>query len=87
MRALWDHPCLPYKVCVPWPKCHDLSGHISWVHSVDLVESWLEQYIGPHWTEWTWAMWSLHNPYYCGVSFSREPSCSLFLLRFGSADY
>lgn len=84
MRALWDHPCLPYRVSAPWPTVSNPSGTVDWVASVDLVESWLEQYVGLHYRDWTWSMWALHNPYYCGVSFSQERNCSIFLLRFGS---
>jgi len=81
MRALWDYPPLPYKAVVPWP-CIQTRGSIDWLQSVDLVESWLEHHVGPHWSEWTWSMWSLHNHHLCAVSFRRESNCSLFLLRF-----
>lgn len=84
MRALWDHPCLPYRVSAPWPTVSNPTGTVDWVASVDIVETWLEQYVGLHYRDWTWSMWALHNPYYCGVSFSQERNCTIFLLRFGT---
>lgn len=81
MRALWDHPCLPYRAIAPWPVIL-VDGRTDWVSSVDYMESWLESNVGPHWAAWTWSMWSLHNSEFCGVSFSREKFCSMFLLKF-----
>ncbi|NBP00722.1 MAG: hypothetical protein EBU90_11445 [Proteobacteria bacterium] len=81
MRALWDYPVLPFKAVVPWPQV-DYRGHKDWMASVDLVESWLCQSVGPRYSEWTWSMWSLQDSRYCSVSFRWEPSVSLFLLRF-----
>ena len=82
MRALWDHyPDLPYKAVVPWPSVVR-EGHQDWIASVDLLESWLETRVGPHWSEWVWSMWSLHNPYMCGVGFKQQRNCTLFLLQF-----
>lgn len=85
MKALWDYPELPYKAIVPWPRVENQStGSPDWVLSVDLLESWLETCIGPHWAEWTWSMWSLHNPYLCGVGFRLDRNRCLFLLKFGT---
>jgi len=81
MRALWDFPVLPYKAVVPWPQVYN-RGVIDWVQSVDMIEDWLDHNVGPHWAEWTWCMWTLHNPNFCGVSFNRERNCSLFILKF-----
>jgi hypothetical protein len=55
---------------------------LDWVESVELVEIWLNEYVGSHYSAWTWTMWTLHNPYLCAVSFAREPDSTLFLLRF-----
>lgn len=83
MRALWDFPVLPYQAVTPWPQVL-YNGQWDWIGSVDLIESWLAQYVGARYVEWTWSMWTLHNPALCGVSFSRPSHCSLFLLRFGN---
>ena len=83
MRALWDrHPELPYRAVAPWPLV-EYHGQWDWIESVDCVETWLESHIGSHYSQWTWTMWTLDNPYLCSVSFAREPDSTLFLLRFG----
>jgi hypothetical protein len=82
MQALWDrHPELPYRAVAPWPRI-EYRGQWDWIESVGCVESWLEQYVGCHYSRWTWTMWTLDNPYLCSVSFAREPDSTLFLLRF-----
>jgi len=82
MRALWDTPVLPHRAVVPWPLVYPHSD-LDWVASVDHIQSWLDTNVGPHWVDWTWSMWALHNPYHCGVSFRHPKHVSLFLLRFG----
>jgi hypothetical protein len=81
---LWDrYPLLPYTVVVPWPQIES-GGNIDWIDSVNVVQGWLESNIGPHYVQWVWNMWTLHQSYHCGVSFKLERNCTLFLLRFGS---
>ena len=83
MRALNDFPLtLPYTAVVPWPVV-ERNGQLDWIDSVYSVESWLDQYIGPHYTQWVWSMWALHQSHLCSVSFARERDTSLFLLRWG----
>ena len=82
MRALWDYPVLPYQAQVPWP-CVLRSGHQDWVTSVDLVETWLVNSIGPRYSLWTWNMWHLGMGDLCGVSFLKDRDRLIFLLRFG----
>ena len=83
---LWDghfsSAALPYCAVVPWPRIYT-RGNQDWVAAVDCVESWLEVSIGPHWREWAWSGWHLSHSDLCAVSFRREPSVSMFLLRFG----
>jgi hypothetical protein len=87
MRALWDrYPELPYRAVVPWPVV-EINGNLDWIASVDLVESWLESRIGPHYVRWTWNMWTLHNYDLCGVAFARASDTTLFLLRWDTAGY
>jgi hypothetical protein len=82
MRALWDlHPLLPYQAVAPWPIV-ETRGHPDWIASVFYVESWLNDHIGSHFTDWTWYMWNLESPHLCGVGFRKESNCTLFLLKF-----
>jgi len=86
MRALWDlHPQLPYSASAPWPKIYR-GDYFDWESSVAQVDSWLRTRIGARWVEWTWG-WSCFgyndNHMICTVNFSRDRSCSLFLLQYG----
>ena len=81
MRTL--DPCLqdlPYRAVAPWPFV-ELNGQWDWITSVDAVESWLEDHIGPHDQSWTWTLWTLDQHYLCSVNFRREQDSTLFLLR------
>jgi hypothetical protein len=83
MLALYDHPSLrlPYRAAAPWPLVEH-HGQIDWIESVYTVESWLESTIGPHYREWCWDTWALHNSSICAVSFKLEKYSTLFLLRY-----
>jgi len=81
MQALWDrHPELPYRAVVPWPEI-ERNGNLDWIASVVTIQDWLESTVGPHYSHWTWAMWTLHQPNLCGVSFARDTDSTLFLLK------
>jgi len=83
MRAIWDHSSLqlPYVAVAPWPRILR-NGQCDWIETVCTVESWLALHIGPHWTEWAWATYSLHSSDFCAVNFRREKYCTLFLLAY-----
>jgi len=86
MRCLIDHPVdpyFPYRAVVPWPI--DVRQHQQdWILSVDLLESWLKQYVGDHYSHWVYA--SLEEQAYCQacVAFTRAQDCTLFLLRWAN---
>ena len=85
---LWDkhhlHTGLPYQAVVPWPKIYiESTGQEDWIECVYTVEDWLSHRVGPHYVEWAWNMWALHQSNLCGVSFKHQRSVSMFLLRFG----
>jgi hypothetical protein len=71
---------LPYRAVVPWPFVQ-YNGQWDWISSVDIMESWLAEHVGNHYSDWTWTMWTLHQPGLCSVSFAREQDSTLFLLR------
>jgi len=80
---LWDkYPELPYHAVANWPRIY-VNDTMDWIEAQRQVEQWLIDQIGPHWVEWTWSMWTLHHHAKCGVSFRREQSTTLFLLRWG----
>lgn len=82
MLMLYDRfPELPYRAVAPWPLV-ELNGQLDWVASVDAVETWLTRSIGYHWVHWSWNMRDLEDSSLCGVCFTLERSCTLFLLKF-----
>lgn len=81
MQALWDrYPELPYRAVAPWPFI-ERNGQWDWIASVDTMELWLADHVGHHYSDWTWTMWTLDQPYLCSVNFAREQDSTLFLLR------
>ena len=84
MQALCDHPwTLPYTAAVPWPLVI-YNGQPDWIESIHTVENWLEQAVGPHYVQWVWSTWTLHQTHLCAVSFAREKNQTLFLRKWGS---
>ena len=83
---LWDrHPELPYTASAPWPLVWR-GDYVDWESSVNSVDSWLRNCVGPRWVEWTWG-WAVFSMYdlsweMCTVNFNRESSVSLFLLKY-----
>ena len=71
---------LPHVVHVPWPKI-TRDGTDDWVSSMELVEEWLCDCVGPHSEEWAW---SIDHQHWCSVCFARESYITLFMLRFGA---
>jgi hypothetical protein len=65
----------------PWPGT-DLDLQIDWVDSIIILEEWLLQHVGHHYSNWAYhnAGWGL-KPGYCSLAFRRAPDCTLFLLR------
>ena len=74
MPALYDHPALrfPFRAVAPWPLI-EYRGQPDWVEAIYSVEHWLESQIGPHYKEWCWDTWALHQVSLCAVTLQ----CSL----------
>lgn len=85
MRCLIDHPVEPYfnhiAVC-DWPV-DPRHYQQDWIESVDILESWLEQYIGHHYSDWVYATRTNQQYWQACVGFSRPQHKSIFLLRWG----
>jgi len=85
MRYLVDHPVQPYfchiAVC-DWPV-DPRHYQQDWIASVTELESWLESYIGHHYSSWVYATLSDQQYWQACVGFSLEKHKSIFLLRWG----
>ncbi len=84
-RMLWDRfPELPYHAHAPWPRVI-YNGNQDWEASVALVDSWLMQYIGRRWVDWTWGLTTFNmgiDADQCLVNFRSQQYTTLFLLKF-----
>jgi len=74
------HP-FEHIACAPWPGVGD---QIDWIDSVNILEDWLLQYVGSHYSHWAYHNmgWGI-KPGYCSLAFRRAPDRTLFLLRWG----
>jgi len=77
------HP-FEHIASAPWP-CLSSERQIDWIDSIGILEDWLSQHVGAHWSHWAYhnAGWGL-RPGYCCLAFRRAPDRTLFLLRWGS---
>lgn len=57
------------------------SLQLDWVNNVIVLETWLEQYVGPHYTRWAWATDQEHESWQACVAFKYDKHRTLFLLR------
>lgn len=64
---------------VPWPKIMT-NWQEDWINSIDTLESWLNQYAGPHWVEWAYSQQQNQNYWEACVAFKRDRNRTLFLL-------
>ena len=81
-RYLPDLHPFEHIASAPWPLSQDQAQQLDWVNSVTILEAWLTQYVGAHYSHWAYhnAGWGL-QPGYCSIAFRRAPDCTLFLLR------
>ena len=79
-----DLHAFDYVACAPWPGC-DQDHQIDWIDSILILEEWLQQYVGAHYSHWAYhnAGWGL-KPGYCSLAFRRAPDRTLFLLRWAN---
>jgi len=68
---------------VPWPR-DPLYTQDDWVYAIETIESWLEQYTGPHWVEWAFATTQEQEYWQACIAFRRERNKTLFLLTWSA---
>lgn len=57
MRCLIDFPIKPefqFIARAPWP-CIYRNETVDWIESVEQIEVWLVNYVGPRYTQWVYA--------------------------------
>lgn len=83
MRYLVDHPIqpyFPYIAVAPWPV-DPRHYQQDWVDSVAELESWLEQYVGSHYSRWVYATRQDQEYWQACIAFCRAPDRTLFVLK------
>jgi hypothetical protein len=73
-----------YIAQAPWPHLNH-QVQMDWVDAVCTLESWLEQYIGPHHSRWAYHNlgWDL-KPNHCCLAFRWDRDRTLFILRWAN---
>ena len=66
-----------HRASVPWPYLDQ--DQLDWERGVTTIESWLNERVGGHLTQWAWDR--SDHPYYIGVGFRWDQDRMLFLLR------
>jgi hypothetical protein len=66
---------------VPWANVFDLNLQTDWVHTVSILEKWLNNRVGSHWDFWAWHTSETH--YHASVAFRLDTHRTLFLLKWG----
>jgi len=87
MRCIIDHPIQPYFphiAVAPWPKLSGPSLQIDWVDSVLELESWLERFVGPHYSRWAYATTQEQEYWQACVAFALARDRTMFVLKWSS---
>ena len=75
---LVDRHFLPFVASVPWPK-DPVQPQVDWINSSSLLENWLSDNVGSHYSEWAWH-WA-PTPSTACVAFKWQKDTTLFLLK------
>jgi hypothetical protein len=67
---------------VPWPV-DPRHYQRDWIVAIDILETWLEQRVGPHLTEWAFSSQQDQEYWQACIAFRQERMKTLFLLAWG----
>jgi hypothetical protein len=67
----------------PWPHIHS-AWQLDWVDALTTLENWLEQYCGPHYSQWAYAQQENLEYWQACVAFKEARHKTLFLLTWSS---
>lgn len=66
-----------YIARAPWPKPQ---AQIDWIDQINLLETWLDSRVGPHYARWAWATEQDQQTWEACVAFKWAKHKTLFLL-------
>ena len=78
-RYLPEYHTFDYYALAPWPY-DPLLYQQDWIRAVQTIESWLNQYTGPHLVEWAYSTQREQEYWQACIAFRREKYKTLFLL-------
>jgi hypothetical protein len=64
-----------------WPMIFTQHNQLDWITAVDMMELWLNQYIGSHYSEWAYHNGTSADYWQACIAFKRERYKTLFLLQ------
>jgi len=76
MKMLLDKHPFQYCATVPWPVVNE--PQIDWVQGIQVVESWLNNHVGPRLKHWAWH--DSQQMYHVGVAFKWDQDRLLFVI-------
>lgn len=74
---------LRHLATIQWPHKVNEHGQTDWIGTIEEIECWLEDRVGPGQKAWWWNSSTLDHPYLCSINFLRDSDRVLFLLRWG----
>jgi hypothetical protein len=78
-RYLPDLHSFSHIAQAPWPVIIR-DNQLDWVQSVDCMESWLNQYVGSHYSHWAYHNGTSHDYWQACIAFKEARYKTLFLL-------
>lgn len=79
MIYLPEYHTFEHSAIVPWPV-DPRHYQKDWIDSIDMIESWLEQYVGDHWVKWAYSTAVEQEYWQACIAFKQARDCTLFLL-------
>ena len=81
VRSLYlpEYHTFAHVAIAPWPV-DPRQFQRDWVESINIMELWLEQRVGPHLVEWAFSQQQEQEYWQACIAFKREKYKTLFLL-------
>jgi len=64
-----------------WPTVLTAYDQLDWVTAVDIMETWLNQYVGSHWSDWAYHNGTSIDYWQACIAFRQAKCKTLFLLQ------
>jgi hypothetical protein len=75
-----EHHAFEHVGIAPWPHIY-ANYQQDWIDAVTTLESWLNQYVGAHYSEWAYSQQRDMEYWHACVAFRQAKCKTLFLLQ------